>query len=62
MKDKYGSEIKIGDNVQVPYPNDTDIHNNEFVGFVDGFRKGYVVVIDGDDEVFEFEPERLEIV
>lgn len=61
MKDKNGIIIKEGQEVLVPEPNDTDIHNNEFVGYVKCFRNGNVVVVDGEDDAFEIEPERLEV-
>jgi hypothetical protein len=62
MKDKNGKEIKIGQDVDFPEPNDTDIHNFAFRGYVEGFRGEFVQVLDGDNELFEIEPERLEIV
>ena len=62
MKDKNGNLIEWGMDVDVPEPNETDIHNNEFRGDVVGFRNGYVQVCDGEGETFEIEPERLEVV
>jgi len=62
-KDKNGKVINIGDSVQVPEPNDTDIHNFEFVGTVaDIYDDGTVGVIDQENDFFEIEAERLEIV
>jgi hypothetical protein len=61
MKDKNGKEIKIGFKVKVPEPDGTDIHNNEFIGKVDGFRNGYVTVVDSENDAFEIEPQRLKI-
>lgn len=61
MKDKNGKEIKREISVIVPEPNNTDIHQHSFVGYVSGFRNGYVTVADSEDNSFEIEPERLEI-
>ncbi len=60
-KDKHGFALEVGDDVEVPEPNDSDIHNSSFVGRVDSFRNGNVVVVDGDGDAFEIEPERLEL-
>lgn len=57
--DKYGFMLSVGDDVDVPYPNDTDIHSQEFTGCIEGFKDGYVVVIDGDGDCFSIEPKRL---
>lgn len=57
--DKNGVEIKKGMYVEVPEPDETDIHNFAFTGFVVGFRHGNVQVRDDDEDVFEIEPERL---
>jgi len=59
--DMNGNAIDLFDEVDVPSPNDSDIHNFEFTGLVDGFRNGNVLVVDGDCDVFEIEPERLEL-
>ena len=61
LLDKNGTEIKIGSTVNVPEPNDTDVHLYEFTGTVTGFRSGNVTVEDGDGDFFEIEPERLEV-
>lgn len=61
MKDKNGKVIEIGMSVDVPEPNASDYHSSDFNGYVDGFRNGYVQVLDGDGDTFEIEPERLEI-
>lgn len=60
--DMNGKAIETFDDVLVPEPNDSDIHNFEFQGMVDGFRHGNVIVVDGDGDAFEVEPERLEVV
>jgi len=60
MKDLNGIEIKKSDQVIVPEPNETDIHNHSFIGHVSGFRNQNVIVCD-DKDAFEFEPERLKV-
>lgn len=59
--DMNGTAIQTFDNVIVPDPKEGDLHNFEFTGMVDGFRNGNVIVVDGDNDYFEIEPERLEI-
>lgn len=61
MKDSTGLKLEIGQTVIVPDPNDSDIHNYSFAGEVKAFRGDYVVVVDGEGDCFEIEPERLEI-
>jgi hypothetical protein len=61
-KDCNGVTITEYDDVNVPEPNDTDLHQHEFTGTVLGCRNGYVQVVDGDGDVFEIEPERLEVM
>ncbi len=61
MKDKNGKIISIGDSVDVPKPNKSDMHNFEFRGTVYSFEDELVIVVDGDDEYFNIEPERLEV-
>ena len=53
------SEFEIGDSVEVPDPDDSDIHNHSFVGVIKSFRNGNAVVEDGDGDCFEIEVERL---
>jgi len=60
--DANGKSIQKFDEVEVPEPNDTDIHNNAFTGMVDNLKNGYVVVVDQDQNFYEFEPERLEVL
>jgi len=60
--DVNGTPIEKFDEVEVPEPNDTDIHNNEFTGMVDDFRNGNVVVVDQECNFYEIEPERLEVL
>jgi hypothetical protein len=52
-------KFKIGDSVEVPEPNDTDIHNHSFVGTITKFRNGNAIVQDGEGDGFEIEVERL---
>jgi len=59
--DMNGKAIETFDSVLVPEPNDTDLHEHEFSGMVDGFRQGNVIVVDGDGDCFEIESERLEV-
>ena len=60
--DMNGETIEAFDNVEAPEPNDTDTHNNSFTGYVDGFRNGLVQVMDDENNCFEIEPERLEVM
>jgi len=55
--------FSIGESVEVPDPNDSDIHNHSFVGVIVGFRdSGNAVVEDGDGDFFEIEVERLKLI
>jgi hypothetical protein len=49
----------IGDEVEVPEPNDTDIHNHSFVGTIIEFRGENAIVEDGEGDCFEIETDRL---
>ena len=62
MKDKNGNTIEVGMVVDVPGPNEGDMHNFGFEGYVEELQENYVIVIDGDGDCFAIEPERLEIV
>ena len=55
-------QFEIGDSVEVPDPDDTDIHNHSFVGTIVNFRNGYAVVEDGDGDCFDIELERLTLI
>ncbi|NTW91150.1 MAG: hypothetical protein HGA35_04390 [Erysipelotrichaceae bacterium] len=61
-KDCNGNVLGIGDNVQVPEPNETDLHQNEFVGYISNLSNGFACVRDCDDDFFNIEPERLKLV
>ena len=52
-------ELEIGNIVEVPDPDETDIHNHSFVGTIIDFQNGYAVVEDGDDNTFDIESYRL---
>jgi len=57
--DSKGFEIEIGDVVDVPKPNKTDLHRCAFEGTVTNFRGDLIVVNDQDDNYFDIEPERV---
>ena len=59
--DMHGEPIQLFDEVNVPDPKENDLHNFEFTGIVDSFRNGNVIVVDGDGDCWEFNPERLEL-
>lgn len=63
MLDKTGRYLEIGQDVLVPDPNDSDMHNHSFVGDVYAILedRGTVIVRDGDSEFFEIEADRLYI-
>ena len=54
--------FSVGESVEVPEPNDSDIHNHSFVGTIVNFRNGNAVVEDGDGDCFEIEVERLKLI
>ena len=61
--DKNRKQINVMNEVLVPEPNESDIHNFEFVGTVsDILDNGNVIVEDGDSDFFEIEAERLEVI
>ena len=53
-------ENQVGSFVLVPDPNESDIHNHEFLGVVVSIRGEYATVEDGDGDCFDIEIERLE--
>jgi len=55
-------KIKIGDLVEVPAPQQDDIWNYSFAGTVRYLKKGIATVIDQNDDAFDIEVERLEII
>ena len=63
FSDKNKNIIYIDDNVFVPEPNESDLHNFSFVGNVVSISEdGNVIVEDGDFDCFEIESDRLEVV
>jgi hypothetical protein len=63
MLDKKGFLLEIGQDVNVPDPNDSDIHNHSFIGYVNDILedRGTAIIEDQDSDFFEIETERLEI-
>ena len=63
MLDKTGRLLEVGQDVLVPNPNSSDIHNYSFVGYVNDIleSRGTVIVEDGDSDFFEIEADRLVI-
>lgn len=60
--DLYGNEIVKGDNVVVPDPNDTDIHQHSFVGYVLSISDaGICTIEDSEGDCFDIEDNRLEV-
>ena len=60
--DKNGKEINHLALVEVPKPNDSDIHKFSFVGTaIDHLDNGNIIVEDGDSDCFEIEANRLEV-
>ena len=53
-------EFQVGDFVLVPDPNDSDIHNHEFLGVIKLIKGEYATVEDGDGDCFDIELDRLE--
>lgn len=64
--DMNGREIELGDAVKMPFPNEsgTDSWNYDFVGIVidSDEEHGIITVTDQDDDCFDIEPSRVEIV
>ena len=54
--------FSIGDSVEVPDPEDSDIHNHSFVGTILSFRNENAIVEDGEGGCFEIEVERLTLI
>ena len=53
-------EFQVNDFVLVPDPNESDIHNHEFLGTIKAISGDLAVVEDGDGNCFEIELDRLE--
>ena len=63
MLDKTGKLLEAGQDVLVPNPDSSDIHNHSFVGYVADVLedRGTVIVEDQCSDFFEIEAERLVI-
>ena len=63
MFDRKGNLLEVGQYAEVPAPNDSDIHNFSFVGYVNDVLedRGTVIIEDQDSDFFEIEGERLTI-
>ena len=53
-------EFQVNDFVLVPEPNETDIHNHEFLGVIKAISGDLAVVEDMEGDCFEIELDRLE--
>ena len=64
MKDRSGNIINLGSDVEMPEPNDTDAHNCEFVGRVHSKYEetGIITVADQEDNFYDIEGNRVEVV
>jgi hypothetical protein len=51
--------FEIGDEVEVPDPNETDLHQHSFVGTIIDFRGENAIVEDSEGDCFEIESDRL---
>jgi len=62
--DKDGKELKVGNHVIAPEPNESDIYNfGGWVGHItDILDNGNAIVEDADSDFFEIEANRLELV
>lgn len=61
--DKNGRKFLKDHTVWVPDPEEkSDLWSQAFAGRVDSFRDDHVVVADMDDDYWDVEPERLEIM
>lgn len=59
IKGKDGYTLYVGLRVKVSDPLEDEIHNHEFLGTIDDFRNGNVVVEDMEGEFFEVSPENV---
>ena len=53
-------EFQVNDFVLVPEPNESDIHNHEFLGVIKVIKGEYATVEDMDGDCFDIELDRLE--
>lgn len=56
--DMLGNELSTFDTVEVSETED----NLEFVGHIDSFKDGYIVVLDQEDNAFCVEPENVKLL
>jgi len=62
ITDKNGMELFKGDEVIMPDPNDTDLHQHSFQGTVLEIQDDDIIsVVDQDNDVFDIEANRVEI-
>lgn len=66
LADKNGKTVEVGDMVRMPSPSEygTDSWNNEFVGTVIDIDEETenVTVVDQEDDCFDVDPIRVEII
>ena len=63
MLDRKGNLLEAGQEVNVPDPNDSDIHHHSFIGHVTDVLedRGTAIIEDQDSDFYEIETDRLEI-
>jgi len=63
MLDRNGNLLEVGQDVNVPDPNGSDIHNHSFIGYVNDILedRGTAIIEDQCSDFFEIEAERLVI-
>lgn len=63
MIDRKGNPIEKGQDVHVPDPNSSDIHNHAFQGYIVDVleSRGTAIVEDQCGEYFEIETDRLTV-
>ena len=58
--DKNGDRLQTGLRILVPEPNETDLHQCEFAGYVaDILDNGNIIAEDQDSDFFEIEAKRV---
>jgi hypothetical protein len=66
LADKNGKPVEIGDEVQMPFPSEygTDLWSHEFVGTIIDIDEELenITVIDQEDDCWDIDPIRVEIV
>ena len=63
MLDRKGNLLEVGQDVNVPDPNDSDMHHHSFIGYVTDVLedRGTAIIEDQCSDFYEIETERLEI-